>query len=235
MSKGSKVLSCLGVGCLVLLVAGVASGYYVWIKKDEWARRAAAFTAEKMFEGVVDGLNIPEKEKKAVMKPVRAFAQEIREGKVSMEQGTAVMQALVKGPLVVILMLRAFETKYLEPSALSEEEKENARVQISRYAHGLVTEKIPQKETDKISAIVAVTTADSHGNTKKTLKESLSDEEVRQCLKIMKTATAEAGIPEREFKFDVTKEIQKAIAKGMAGGKAGASSAKGNPVPAPAP
>ncbi len=217
---GIGCLKIAGIGCLVLVVLGAIGGVVLYFKAADWARSALAMAAEEGGKALLEGLEIPADEREAAMAPIRRFAQDIRDDKVSIDQGVAVAQALSEGPAVAAIMARGFEVKYVKSSELTDEEKQEAHITLTRFAHGITTERIDRKKADEIGDIVGVKTSDGQGNTKMTFKETITTEELNRALAIMKDAADEAGIEEKEFKVDLAAEIQKAIDKGMAKGAA---------------
>ena len=78
------------------------------------------------------------------------------------------------------------------------------------------TESIPSSKAEEISDLVTYETTGPGGETTHKLKESITTEELKSCIKIMKDAADGAAIEEKEFTFDIADEIKKAIEKGMA-------------------
>ena len=204
-----------GVGCLVLIVLGVVVGLVVWAKWEGWARAAGAAGVELVAEEMMSELGLTEEEKDGAMGPVREFAQQIRDGEVTLAQAIAVGEELVDGPAFAVLLTRGFEGKYLAASELSDAEKQEGHVTLTRFAQGVSTERIPTTKAEEISQIVTIETTDSEGETTKELKETITTEELKSCLAIMKDSADAAGVEDREFTFDLAEEIRKAIENGM--------------------
>lgn len=216
---GQKRFGCAkmaGVGCLVLVAIGIVAGMVVYFKAKDWARAGIAAVTEKVTEKMVKELGLSEAERESAMEPIREFAQRIRDGEVSLEQGGRVMEALTEGPAFAVLMMHVFERKYLAGPELSEEEKQEGHVTITRFVRGVSTGSIPKTKIEEISKIVMLETTDSEGETTKKPKDTITAEELKSCLTIMKDSADAAGIEEKEFTFDLGEEIRKAIEKGMA-------------------
>jgi hypothetical protein len=219
MGEEKQGLGCgakVGIGCGVLAVIGIVLGVVVYVKAKDLARVAGAKGVEIVAEAMMDEAELAADEKAAAMEPVREFAQQIRDGKVTLEQAIAVGEALAKGPAFAAVLMRGFEAKYLAKSELPDEEKAEARVTISRFVHGVSTEMIPPSKAEEISNLVTYETTGPGGEKTTTLKESITTEELRSCIKVMKDAADGAGIEDTEFTFDIADEIRKAIEKGMA-------------------
>ena len=110
-----------GVGCLLLLVLGGVTAYYVYLKALEAAREAAATLTETSAEAILSSFELPDEAKDVALKPVREFAQKIRAGEVSLEQGTRVLAELIDGgglrAIASGIAAQMFEQNYLQPSA----------------------------------------------------------------------------------------------------------------------
>ncbi len=148
-----------GVGCLVLIVLGVVVGLVVYVKAKDWARAGAAKLAEIGGEGLMEQAGLSEAERESAMEPIREFAQQIRDGDVTLEQGMAVMKELAEGPAFAVLLTRGFEGKYLAASELSDAEKQEGHVTLTRFAQGVSTERIPVKSRVASPSIAAMASA----------------------------------------------------------------------------
>ena len=212
MGEGSSGCVKFGsIGCLIVLIVGVGLGVYAYRKAFELGGDAL----EKGAEAGMTELGLPTDEVEAAMKPVRELAAKVRNRKIRVKQAVAIGAALAQGPVLATVMMRVFEVKYIDPSDLPAAEKRRAKTSASRFAHGLVAEKIPTSEAEKIQAIVTVTTTNSQGETTTNLKPNLTTEELRKCVAIAKKAADEAGIENRLFKIDLAAEVEAAIEKGM--------------------
>ena len=203
-------------GCLLLLVLIVSCGYLVVKNAKGVARELTATFVEAGAKALVSEL--PPDEQKTVAPLIEAFAQSIRDGRVSLGQGAAVADALAEGPVVTVIIARGFEVKYLQASGLSDQEKQAGHRAITRYCYGVVEELVPESTREELGDIVTVQVGSGNQGNRQ-LKDSLTDEEVRLCLQIMEGAADEAGIEDKEFQVDLGAEIQKAINYGMSNPK----------------
>ena len=232
--RGFGCLQLAGIGCLALVCLAVVLGIVLYFKAESWARAAGAKLAEVMVEEMVEEVGLSEEEKLSVRKSVREFARKIREGEVSAEQIAAVLEEFAEGGAWAALLMRGFETKYLEPSDLPEEEKAAGRVTVGRFVEGLASEDVPAKRLEEISDIVTYEAVGSDGRKQRRLKDSITTEELRACLSTMKDAADAAGVEDRQFTHDIGEMIEAAIGRGMAPGRAsppvgGAGPAEGAP------
>jgi len=223
--KGFGCLEAAGIGCLVLLVLGLIVGVFLYkyyrMRVKDMARFEGALLVEAAADGMMDDLGIPADEQRAAMKPVGEFVGRILDGEVNIEQVGAVAEALAEGPALAAVLARGFEVKYLGPSDLPEDEKKAGHIGISRFVQGVSTGKIPKETAEEIGDMCTVKTVDDDGDETRKLKDSITAEELKSCLMIMKDAADAAGIENKEFKVDLAAEIRKAIETGMEKGPGG--------------
>ena len=100
-------------------------------------------------------------------------------------------------------------------------EKAEARVTLTRFAHGIAAGTIPHSEARRVWDMVSVTTQ-TDGGTETRAKDVLTREELVETLAVMKAAADKAGIAVKEHKVDLAAELARAIRDGMArkGGQA---------------
>jgi hypothetical protein len=105
--------------------------------------------------------------------------------------------------------------KYLVPSDLPAAEKEAGSITLSRFARALTGKKVPKEKTNAVLEKISVKRVGTDGKETTQLKQSLSDEELRDWLKAMKDAADAAGIENKRFEVDIPGEIRKAIDAGL--------------------
>jgi len=214
--RGFGCLQLAGAGCLVIVVLAVVLGILLYFKAEDWARAAGAKIVEVAAEEVMDEVGLSDEEKSSAIGPVREFASKIRDGEASAEQIAAVVEEFAEGRAWAALLMRGFLTKYLEPSELSDEEKAAGRVVVGRFTEGLLKESIPRERLEEISNIVTYETVGADGEKERKLKESITTDELKSCLTIMKDAADTGGVESKEFIHDIGEMIGQAIERGMA-------------------
>ncbi|MCK5707684.1 MAG: hypothetical protein KAI43_08525 [Candidatus Aureabacteria bacterium] len=206
------------IGCVVVVLLGGIGGYLAFKNLP----KLAAIGIEKASDAMLKELGLPEEEFKKAKSAISSFTQDIRDGKISAQQGAAIMEALAQESLVGAIMVRGFEAGYIEKSKLTAEEKTAARITLSRAMHGMVKENINGNQLESAMESIMVTSQTSGGNTNKNFKKVVTDEELKTALKKIKSLADNAGIPNKEYKADIGQLIKDAIAKGMAKVPAGA-------------
>jgi hypothetical protein len=196
------LLGCLGV-LAVLLLLGVIGGF--WISRH-WRGWVADFGSQAI-DQELDKSDLPPQEKVEVKVQVERVAKAIREDQISMGQAQAIVDKLMKSPLMPSIVVMAVERQYFDQSKLSADEKAAGRLSLKRFARGVVDHKIDDKGIDAVMAHVA----DRKGNGQWELRPTVSDEELRAALSQAKTQADAADIPEAPEKIDPSDEVKRII------------------------
>ena len=206
MGNGKKV----GIGCLGVAVVLIIAGVVVVKNIKSIGRSAGAQLATAAVEVVVDQSGLSESEKTEIMKPVRELAQEFKKEEITLDELGSILSKVADGSLPALLSMRSFEIRYLEKSSLDAAAKKAAGVTVSRYAQGHATAKI--KGTEGIQGIVWEKTTNAAGEVTNSLKDTLTPEELQECLAIMKKAADDAAIADKKFEIDIAGALRKSIA-----------------------
>ncbi len=210
-------------------------------KTKQGLQAIAAAAIESSMEQQLKTLRFPKEEREVILEPIKTFAQEIRDGKVAIDQGLQVVQAMKGISLDTTIDLLGFEHKYVRPSELSDAEKQAARVAITRFVKGILDESIDADRARPIvltfrekmvveeegeeavaeenaEAPVGDDGAAAEGQIKFNTgiyKSALDIAVIRQNIEDLKKVADKAKIEDKMFEIDVAGEIQKAIDKGM--------------------
>jgi hypothetical protein len=201
------LLGCLGAVVVLLIVGIVAT---IWISRN-WRTWFTAGATEAVHQAV-DSSQLPAEEKNQIKSDIDRFFVAFREGQVSMEQFGQLVQKFVDSPLMTAFVASAVETKYLDASGLSDEEKAEAKVTLQRFLRGAIDNKINQQAMD--AALRHVADKQSDGNWQ--FREKVSDAEIREFLAEAKKAADEAQVPEQPEQFDPSDEVKRIIDETMA-------------------
>lgn len=216
-------LPILGVGCLMVTVLAVGAVYLAYCKMAQFAKDAAATAVQTAATQVLDSFNYPKAERDAALKPLNDFASDIRNGKVTMSQGAQVAQKLAAREVTGVITAVGFGHKYVGDSGLDDKAKEAAKVTVSRFAQGLATSALSVAAWDKVHELFSTetTTTDPANGTTKTMrvyKKALTDEELTQCLAVMKAEADKAGVADTLFVVDIAALVRQAVDEGMKAG-----------------
>jgi ABC-type transporter MlaC component len=168
-------------------------------------------------QAAVNDSSIPQEQKTSINQRVDQVVKDWKDGKVSMEQLGEVIEAIAQSPVMPLAMVGLADRQYVEPSAMTKDEKDAGRRSLQRFARGVYEKKIPQSATDELLKTVQVT--DGSGN--RQMKQVLTPEELRAFLDLAKKHADDAKMPDEAFEINYADEINKAIDKVLAGPGAG--------------
>lgn len=194
-------------GCLIIFVIFLVIAIIVSVFVFMYWQPIGANIMNQMFSQQIDASNLPEQEKEESKAEVKRFTDAFAEGKISMSGFENGMEALVQSPIMPVIISSAMEAKYLQTSGLGEDEKNEGKVTINRFANAMVEHKVDQPTLDQTMQHVA--TKDSNGAYQ--LKPTVTDEELRAFLADAKAAADAAGIPAEPEPIDLSDEIKKIV------------------------
>jgi len=200
---GRKIATGCGIGCLVILIAAAVLGFYV---KRNW-RRIAADKAQKHIMQVVNASDLPDDQKKAVEGHVARLSEAFKSQKISVEQLGKAGQMFAEGPIMPLIVVRAFEAKYVAPSGLPAQEKQRASLDLNRFMRGIVEKKIPQSAVDEV--IEPISVQDDKGQRR--VKETLTQDELKAFLASVRQRADKAKVPDERYVVDVAAEVGKIV------------------------
>lgn len=205
-SGGNGCLKFGLIGCGLLLVLGIVGAIVVYLNfKPMMANMTRA-----VIEQAIEEQNIPEEQKRAIMKEVDQLTEDFKADKISLEDLGRVFEELAESPLLGVGAVMVVDGMYIKKSGLSPEEREEGTLSVERFARGIVERSIDKSELDSITAIVF----EGEGENMK-LKQELTDEELRQLLATCKEQADAANVPNERYEVDLAAELKKAIDKAL--------------------
>jgi hypothetical protein len=222
--SGSGCLWGMLLGCLgVIVVSGLVCAGLVWYVQQNIGKWGAGIAREAIV-ATIEASEIPEDEKKDVIAQVDRVVNEYKAGKIGEQELERLMTEYQNSPAFLLMGAWGLEKSYLEPSALSDEEKEQGRRTIQRAFRGLCEKKIsqqqfqaavPQPDFEDLDAdmeaegdappMPPVPPAPPPGGSR------VTDDEVRQMLDNLKKLADDAGIPDEPFTIDIGDEVKKFV------------------------
>ena len=198
-----------GCGCvaLVLLVAVVLGGVWVAVA---W-KGLAVGVAKRIAAEAIASAPLAEADRRQILERLDRVGNDFAAGRIDVEQMGRIFAAIAEGPLVPLALVTAADAKYVQPSGLDVAEKRAGRRILERLARGVITEKI--EEADAKAIMVPVMKPDDEGGF--TLKESLTDAELREFLAAAKAKVDDLGIPDQGFEVNIAAELDRAIDKAL--------------------
>ncbi len=219
--RGGALAGCLIVlGVLVVLV--IVGVVIVVINGKGWVSAGIKSVAEQ----AIQASDLPESEKTEVLAEVTRLTDGFKSGDISFKQFIEIGTDIAEGPLIPAARVGGFESMYLAPSGLSDEEKEAGGLALSRVAQAVSEDKI---EADPLADIfdpiktVNTTGPGVHINHPKfTLHlkapKDCTDDELREVIANAVAAADAAEIPNERVVFDVSDEIRAAIDRALSDG-----------------
>jgi hypothetical protein len=206
------LLGCLGVFVVcVILCAGS-----VWNVQQNAGKWVAGMVRE-VIVATVNASEIPAGEKAEVIAQIDRVADAYKQGRIRAEDLEPMMQKLEKSPAFLMMQTWGLEQAYIEPSGLSDEEKEQGRRTIERAFRGLVEQKITQDEFRGVvpqqpgQADVKIDNGKTVVKASRGQRSPLTDEEVRTMLADLKKLADDAEIPDEPFTIDIGDEVKKLV------------------------
>ena len=197
-SCGGCLLGCLGVLSVFVVSVGVG-GWFVWSQLPEWTRNTVVSAVEES--------NLADEDKQEVIAQVNRLVDGYKDGRISIEQMFGVAEELGNSPLFTLMMANSAHEKYIEPSGLSSDEKEEADLTMHRLARGVFERQIDREELDR--PLDYISDKDSNGNRR--LKDLVGDEDLRTMLAECKEIADAAGVPKRKHRIDVGDEFKRVV------------------------
>lgn len=217
-SSNNGTSTCLkvgAIGCGVLLLLFLVGGYIIYTRGESMARSMIASQVQLAAEMGLAEVGLPEADRTAVMKPVHAFVNSIREGHVSMNQGMQVVNQLLDTRMLAVFGTRVFLQRHIQEASLPGEERDAAIQTVRRYAHGLAEGLIPESSIESVMNVVTRKIVDAEGREQIRFKASLTPEERNAALALMQAAVNDAGIPNAVRDVDLSTLVEDAIREGM--------------------
>ena len=216
--KRSNWTGCL-VGCLIafgvcaVLCAGV--GYWTYSNMSTWI----ATVARQGIEAALEEANLPAEEETAILEQFDRVVDSYQAGEASLEDVGEIMENITKSDITGLITLQAIETKYLNSSGLSDEEKEEAKRTVMRVVRGAVEEKINEEELKKLTEHFLIKSDESAEALPGDMqdiqpddwKQSLTDDELRALLADAKELVNAKEIPDEDYEVQISSILRDAI------------------------
>ena len=204
---GCGCSSCFG-GCamasLVVAILFVVGGLLVWKMLPGWTHDALV--------AAVEDSELSDEDKQSVVAQLDRVYDEYESGRLSMHQLGRLAEHIGESPLFTRALAYAAMENYIQPSGLSDEEKQNAERTLQRVARGVFEEQIEQRRLDP--ALDYISTEDSQGQ--RQFNESVSDEDLREMLAACRRLADNAGVPDAPFDVDIGGELKRAVDETLA-------------------
>ena len=207
--KRSGWSGCL-IGCLVtfgiccVLCAG--TGYFVYSNASKWI----ISTAREGVRTVLEESELPLEEQTEILDQFDRVATAYQNGDVTLEELGPAFEELFKSPVLMSIMVKAIESKYLEPSGLSDEEKDQGRRTLMRVMRGVLEEEFEEADIKKLASRF-LKNPDHKPDEQPELKDSLTDEELRELLAEAKSLADTKEIPDEDYDVKISEVVKRIV------------------------
>lgn len=217
--RGNLLVGC-GVVLVVLVILAAIGGYIVATNWRGWT----ASTTTKMIDSMLTGAQIDPAEHAEIMAHINSTMERFENKEISVEQIGRIVEELAESPVIPAALVIGLDKLYITSSGLPEEERVQARTDLTRFTQGLFDESIEPKAIDEVLEPVITHTPDKddiklnlkldeNGRTITALRsaDKVSDEELRTLIATAKAKADEAGISNTPSPIDLSDEIARAI------------------------
>ena len=229
-NRGNLLVGC-GVALVVAIAIVVAVG--VWVA-NSWKGWAAGAITQAVDTSLTEA-QIDPAEQTEIMAHVEGLMGRFERGDITPEQFGAVIESLMESPLLPLAAVSVVNNAYIEGSTLPDEDKQDARTQLLRYAVAVSEGDLAPETMDTVVAPLEDPTPDdnsitftfsvdtSSGQTRERVLKSPSEateDDLRAVVKEARALADEAGAPESPEPIDLSDEVGAAINSAL--GEAGA-------------
>ena len=206
-SSNTVLYVILGVVLVVVLICGgLAFAVYRMITG------AVDIAVEVVHEATVQGIqssDMDDDDKDTIVAQIDRVHAAYKAGDITTEQVTQLFGDIIQGPIMMVGMCQHMERRFVIPSDLSDDEKAEGQLTLQRVARGTFEGTISRSQFQTLTDSISVN--DPNGNP--SLKETLTDEELREFLTQCKKLADDNKIPEEPYDIDIGEEIKKAVDK----------------------
>ncbi len=199
--------TCL-IGCFAMFVIMlIAGGIGIWFL----AKKGPAVLAELARTGLTTAVNesdLPEEEKKQVVAQVDRLVDGFKSGEITGDELGAAMQEVMQSNVMGGFIVAGFKAQHIDNGNLPEEEKAAAGRSLERLWRGMDEGKISMDDLEPLMNIVATKNGDTWQ-----MKQSLSEDEVRQFVSKSAEIADQAAIPDEAYPIKISETLKKFVDK----------------------
>jgi hypothetical protein len=198
------------IAVIALVIIGLAgAGIYV-------ARNYETLIAKGVTQAIratISASALPQEAKAEIIAIVEQLKQAYLAGEVTLDELQAVLKSIVASPVLTVGMITQFEESYVVPSALGAEEKQQAHLNLNRFAQGLCSKRIGWESVGKATGPISA--MDASGKMRLKSPEECTPDEVRRVLSAIRSFSDQAKIPNTIVAIDISNEFKKSIEEAL--------------------
>lgn len=205
------------IGCLVVVVlaiiALVIGGWYVSANWRSWA----AGPMRNGMTALISEAGLPDDEQVALEAEIGGLIDQFESGDLSIKDMSLILEELTDSPMLPAALVMGFDkTYYANNEDLTDEQKEEARKEMSRFITGVASKQIPKTKIDDVLEPISDPNGGvkvQAGNINISIKkpEKTAPDELMEAIANMKAEADEAGIEDKEFVIDIAAEFTKVV------------------------
>ncbi len=212
----------IAIGCLsvvfIAIVGMVITG--VWVANN-WKTWASDATTTIMANGIRD-TELPLEDQRALIARVELVGEEFKSGALTLDEVQLIGETLLESPLLTLGVVEGMSKVYIEPSALTEEEKATAKRLTDRLGRGMYDKRIAPEELEGVlkplsneEQTVQIRRNDEGRVVSFQLDlkppEQVTADELRAFMAEAESLLEQKAIPDEPFEVDIIEEFDRAI------------------------
>jgi hypothetical protein len=225
-SNTSVLITLALLGGSVLAIGLICVVAAVWFSLSR-----SAFVPEELWEEhlawVIETSVLPRGEEAAVLKEVKRLADACGPEKITGDQHEEVLAALEESPVFLLLDVGGIERDVVSASGLSRTDKEQGKRTVRRAARGVHAGKTSVDEfyaalppglfyRTRLTVALTEEALDEFSAQFAAAALPASDDDVRAALNRLDELADKAGMPDENWKFDISDEFARAVSAALA-------------------
>jgi len=206
-----------GTGCLKLFIIVVCAifffisivGYLLYKNMGSIGKDIGAKMVESAGQQIIMQSDLEDSQKKELLEPFTLFAEDIRAGKVNVEQAVEIMEEVANGPTWALITVSSIIIPRVQLSDLSPDEKKNLDLQLRRLGEGVrrgVVSVGVVRET--LGEIFPEIDPDEDSGAK---IRAANNEQLLELAKRVTEVVDKAGIEKKKFDFNIGLDLSRFI------------------------
>ncbi len=197
-------------GCLIVIFIGgllflMGIGWLYFYGKSFFADRARDALVE-----MIEDSSIPLDEQASMIEQIDRLTDSFKSGDIGPVQLTEIIADIASSPVMAVIVVFAVETRYIISSGLNDAEREAAKVTLQRLARGVIEKQISEEQLERVLEPVTHRTNDDQ-----VLKESITDDDLREFLLRAEALADEAGVSKEPIEVHLGDALKEAIDRAL--------------------
>jgi len=210
--EGGGGMKCCMMSCLLIIVLSLltcgAGSLWMWF----YGKGFLADQFRNAFVAAINDSELSEEDKQEIIEQIDRVTDGFKSGEIGYDKLGKIFEELAQSPVMTVILVEAFDEKYIQPSKLDPQEKEEGRRVMERLARGVIDGTVSKEEAEE--ALRRVIVKKNEENVKE-LKDELSDQELHDTIADARRLVDAKGVPDEPLDVDVGAEFRKAVDKAL--------------------